>query len=308
MTIEQAPCFASAVVYVRNDANTVADFITTLDSCMRKMFVHHEIVCVDDASTDDSAAIIRCTARKIDGNSLSTIRFDHFHGREIAMQSGVELAIGDFVFEFDNAVLNFDPIALAEAYRKAIEGHDIVGVSPVGKRKIASRLFYRAMKSSGGLDRLMDTETFRLLSRRAINRIKDMCQTVPYRKAVYFSCGLPTTIIACTSIGVEQPRQDKAYRAETAINALLLFTKIGYRIALGLTLFMMAAALFMIIYSFICYFAGITITGWMTTILFLSFAFFGLFGILAIVIKYLQIIVNLTFRKKNFAYECIERY
>ena len=64
----------------------------------------------------------------------------------------------------------------------------------------------------------------------------------------------------------------------------------------------------MIVYSFICYFAGITISGWMTTILFLSFAFFGLFGILAIVIKYLQLIVNLVFKKKRFSYESIERY
>lgn len=306
--IDHAHCFASAVVYIRNSAETAAEFIVTLDQYLDEMFTAHEIICVNDNSTDESARVIRNASHQIKNNSLTTIHFGHFHGLEVAMQAGVELSIGDFVFEFDEAILNFDKAALAKAYEKAIGGYDIVGVSPHGKRKLASRLFYRAMGSARDLEAPMDTETFRLLSRRAINRIKDICQIVPYRKAIYSSCGLPSTNLTHETLTVSRSSQDRAYRIETAIDALLLFTQIGYRIALGLTFVMMAAALFMIVYSFASYFAGITIAGWMTTILFLSFAFLGLFGILAIVIKYLQLIVNLTFRKKSFVYESVERY
>lgn len=191
--------------------------------------------------------------------------------------------------------------------KKAAEGNDIVGVSPNTKSKLSSRLFYKVMGPIGSSNDLMCTESFRLLSRRAINRVKDMCNVTPYRKAVYASSGLNYAIVFFTPTSSEKP-QDRGYRIDTAVNALLLFTRIGYRISIGLTFFMMAAALIMIVYSFVCYFAGITITGWMTTILFLSFAFFGLFGILAITIKYLQLIVNLVFKKKNFSYESIERY
>lgn len=303
----QAHCFASAVVYVHNNASTVAQFITTLGQYLQDTFTAHEIICVNDASSDDSAQIIREVSRSINNGSITTIHFNHRLGPELAMQAGIELSIGDFVYEFDFATMNFSQSTLSNAYEKASEGYDIVGVSPDTKSKLSSRLFYRAMGPVGNSEDLMHTEAFRLLSRRAINRVKDMCQVTPYRKAVYASSGLRYATIFFSPSSTEKLR-DKGYRTDTAINALLLFTRIGYRISIGLAFFMMAVALFMIIYSFVCYFAGITISGWMTTILFLSFAFLGLFGILAIVIKYLQLIVNLTFKKKSFSYESIERY
>ena len=37
------------------------------------------------------------------------------------------------------------------------------------------------------------------------------------------------------------------------------------------------------------------------------FAFFGLFGILTIVIKYLQLIVELVFKRKHYSFEGIEK-
>ena len=304
---KQAHCFASAVVYAHNDAATITRFITDLNEYLRTTFTSHEIICINDASTDGTAQAIKNAAHEIGCNSITTIHFNHRLGPELAMQAGVELSIGDFVYEFDSAIMNFNQSTLADAYEKASEGYDIVGVSPDGKPKLSSRLFYKAMGPVGNSDDLMCTESFRLLSRRAINRVKDMCQVTPYRKAVYASSGLRYATIFFAPSSTRK-LQDKAYRTDTAINALLLFTRIGYRISIGLALFMMAVALFMIIYSFACYFAGITISGWMTTILFLSFAFLGLFGILAIVIKYLQLIVNLVFKKKSFSYENIERY
>lgn len=303
----QAHCFVSAVIYVHDNASTIAQFIETLNSYLQDTFAAHEIICVNDASSDDSAQIIREVSRSIDSGSITTIHFNHRLGPELAMQAGIELSIGDFVYEFDFATMNFSQSTLASAYKKASEGYDIVGVSPNTKSKLSSRLFYKAIGPAGNSEDLMHTEAFRLLSRRAINRVKDMYQITPYRKAVYASSGLRYATIFFAPSSTER-LQDKAYRTDTAINALLLFTRIGYRISIGLAFFMMAAALFMIVYSFACYFAGITISGWMTTILFLSFAFLGLFGILAIVIKYLQLIVNLVFKKKSFSYESIERY
>ncbi|MBP5698481.1 MAG: glycosyl transferase family 2, partial [Alphaproteobacteria bacterium] len=55
------------------------------------------------------------------------------------------------------------------------------------------------------------------------------------------------------------------------------------------------------------YFTRTPVEGWTTTILFLSFAFFGLFGVLTVIIKYLQIIVNLIFKRKTYNFESIEK-
>ena len=42
-------------------------------------------------------------------------------------------------------------------------------------------------------------------------------------------------------------------------------------------------------------------------ILFLSMAFFGLFGILTIIVKYLQLLISLNFKRKQYCFESIEK-
>ena len=49
------------------------------------------------------------------------------------------------------------------------------------------------------------------------------------------------------------------------------------------------------------------VAGWTTTILFLSVAFLGLFGVMTVVIKYLQLLVGLVFKRKHYSFESIEK-
>ena len=60
-------------------------------------------------------------------------------------------------------------------------------------------------------------------------------------------------------------------------------------------------------YSVVIYLTQNPVEGWTTTILFLSFAFFGLFSVLTVIIKYLQIIVDLIFKRKTYNFESIEK-
>ena len=155
----------------------------------------------------------------------------------------------------------------------------------------------------------MTTETFRLLSRRVINRISSMNRTIPYRKAVYANCGLQTDNIKYKpGIGSKEgyDPKEKRYRIGLAVDSLILFTELGYRFSMAMTAIMMMVAAFMVIYSVFAYLVIHPIEGWTTTILFLSVAFLGLFGILTIIIKYLQMILNLIFKRRQYAYESIE--
>ena len=91
------------------------------------------------------------------------------------------------------------------------------------------------------------------------------------------------------------------------MDTLLLFTDVGYRLSMFMTALMMLATVFMAVYSLVIFIIGNPVEGWTTTILFLSFAFFGLFGILTVVVKYLQILVDLVFRRKKYIFESIEK-
>lgn len=81
----------------------------------------------------------------------------------------------------------------------------------------------------------------------------------------------------------------------------------GHRFSIGMTAVMIFTAVFMIAYSFIVYLFGNPVEGWTTIVLFLSFAFFGLFGLITIIIKYLQILVDLVFRRKRYSFESLEK-
>lgn len=305
--------FVSAVIYVHNCENRIERFLNAIIDVVENNFEHSEIICVNDFSEDESVDLIKKMSRKVKSTSISVINMSYFHGLEIAMNAGVDMSIGDFVFEFDNTDLDFDSSVIMEIYEHSLEGFDIVSASPNKRQKLSSKLFYKAFDNFTSLSYKMNTESFRILSRRVINRISSMNKTIPYRKAVYANCGLKTDNIKYkiyknnAERGKETDKKEKEYRADLAIDSLILFTEIGYRFSKGMTVIMMLMSIFMILYSLITYFIAHPVEGWTTTILFLSVAFFGLFGILTIVVKYLQILVDMVFKRKHYSFESIEK-
>ena len=305
--------FMSAVIYVHNAEKNIAEFLQTVIRIMEDNFEHSEIICINDRSDDSSLVKIREISKLAKMTNVSVLNMSYFHGIELAMNAGVDLAIGDFVLEFDTPVFDFDPEEVMHVYLRALEGYDIVSASPDRGQKFSSKLFYFIFDKFTDLSYKMYTESFRVLSRRVINRISSMNKTIPYRKAVYANCGLRTDNIVYRSSSSGElsrekiSREERKYRSRLAIDTLILFTEVGYRFSMMMTVMMILTALGMALYSVVIYVTGTPVEGWTTTILFLAFSFFGLFGILTIIIKYLQILVDLVFRRKRYSYEGIEK-
>ena len=303
--------FISAVIYVHNAREHITAFMHMLITVLEANFEHSEIICVNDCSEDESLQLIRESAKSAKVTNISVLNMSYFHGLELAMNAGVDLAIGDFVFEFDTIVFDYKPEEIMHVYRRALEGYDIVSASPDKWQKFTSNLFYFIFDKFTDLSHKMYSETFRILSRRVINRVSSMNKTVPYRKAVYAHCGLKTgNMVYQQAGGIANRRndiQEKKYRRRLAVDVLILFTDMGYRFSMSMTFIMMLMAFAIAVYSVVIYIIGNPVEGWTTTILFLSFSFFGLFGILTIIIKYLQILVDLVFRRKRYSFEGIEK-
>lgn len=302
----------SVVIYVHNAEKRIDEFLKTVVNVMEENFEHSEIICVNDCSNDESVEHIKKISIQAKSTSISVLNMSYYHGLEMAMNAGVDLAIGDFVFEFDTTVLDFDKSEIMKVYRKSLEGFDIVSASPNRKQRLSSRAFYHVFERFTNLSHKLYTETFRILSRRVINRISSMNKTVPYRKAIYANCGLKTENIVYTLTNVNKDivasdRSEKKYRGRLAVDSLLLFTEVGYRFSITMTVLMMLMTIFMIVYSIVIYVMSTPAAGWTTTILFLSVAFFGIFGVLTIIIKYLQILLDLVFKRKRYSFESIEK-
>lgn len=302
--------FVSAVIYVHNAEDRIERFLDMVVEVMERNFEHSEIICVNDSSEDGSLSIIRKVSKAAEKTSISVVNMSYYHGLELAMDAGMDLAIGDFVFEFDNTVADFNSSVIMEIYRHSLEGYDIVSASPNRKERMSSRLFYRIFAKFAAVSYRMNTESFRVLSRRVINRVSSMNKTAPYRKALYANCGLKTDCIRYEVTGEwskARDRKEQRYRMDLAADALILFTEVGYRFSMTMTVVMMLMSIFMTVYSLVTYFVIHPVEGWTTTILFLSVAFFGLFGILTIIVKYLQLLVDMVFKRKHYSFESIEK-
>ena len=302
--------FASVVIYVHNAEKRIENYLKTIIEVMEGNFEHSEIICVNDSSDDNSLALIKKTSEIASTTSVSVVNMSYFHGLELSMNAGLDLSIGDFVFEFDNTYLDFDPAVIMDIYRRLLQGFDIVSASADRREKFTSKLFYKAFDRYSDLSCKMSTESFRVLSRRVLNRIDSMNKTIPYRKAVYANCGLKTDNIryrVVDQISRTTDKKERTFRSHLAVDSLILFTEMGYSFAKLMTVLMMCMSIFMIAYSIIIYATSNPVAGWTTTILFLSVGFFGLFGILTIVIKYLQLLVDLVFKRKQYSFESIEK-
>lgn len=301
--------FVSAVVYVHNAEKRIENFLKMLISEMESNFENSEIICVNDASNDHSLLKIKEVSQSASTTSVSVVNMSYFHGLELAMNAGVDLSIGDFVFEFDNTIVDYDSKLIMDVYKRSLEGFDIVSAALKCPQKLTSSIFYRVFETFSEQSVKMSTESFRVLSRRVINRISSMNKTIPYRKVLYANCGLRTDKIMYSADvrNHKLDQREKKFKSRLAVDSLILFTDMGYSFSKMMTIIMMLISLFMIVYSVIIYSTANPVAGWTTTILFMSIAFFGLFGVLTVIIKYLQILVDLVFKRRQYSFENIEK-
>lgn len=291
--------FISAVVYLHNDGAQAMAFCRMLAGALDAHFRQYEIVAVDDACTDDTVEQLRAWGRG-QGAPLTILHMSLYHGIENAMNAGLDAAIGDYVYEFDAAALPCAPELVFAAYQKALEGNDIVSVCPETSR---SRLFYALFNANSRSPYRLRTDVFRLVTRRAINRVHATSAHLPYRKAAYAASGLKMADLTFAG----QAAQKQRGRFDLALDSLALYTDAGFKVSIGITLCMLALALAELAYTLVVFLTGRPVAGWTTTMFVITVGFAGLFAVLAIVVKYLTLLLDLTFRRQKYLVESIEK-
>ncbi len=301
--------FISAVIYVHNNEKHIKTFLEKINDALSKNFEKYEIICVNDKSTDNSIEEIKKIGSTIDG-IIQIVNMSYYQGLELSMNAGVDLSVGDFVYEFDNIILDYDLDVIMQVYNEALNGYDIVSATSNKKRRITSSIFYSIFNKSFKGMYPIHTETFRILSRRAINRVKTLNATIPYRKVAYANCGLKLNSVQYESINNTSLKFSKEVhkaRKSLGIDSLILFTDVAYKFSISMAFIMMLLTLVTGIYTVLIFLNSKPIAGWTTTMLLLSVAFFGTFAILTIIIKYLTIVIDLIFRKQQYLIESIEK-
>lgn len=303
--------FISAVIYLNTaeNAQKLSDFIAHLMGVLSDNFLKYEIICVDDGSPQEYLDEVKQTVQQR-SVPVTVLHMSFYQGMELAMNAGRDLAIGDYVLEFDECVWNFPDDMIMQAYREVLKEWDIVCCADRTKEGITSKAFYELYNRFSGTQHLLESDNFRILSRRGINRVCSLNRSIPYRKAVYANCGLRFKVMHFDPVFrtyYGKDKKTKRFRKNLALDALLLYTDIGTRFSTLMAGLMALIAAVLAVYSLVVYLNGIAVVGWTTTMLFLSFGFFGFFALMAVVIKYLSLILNIVFRKEKYLFQSIEK-
>lgn len=222
--------FISIVVYLKDDEEHISNFFQQISSVFENNFVAYEYILVDDANNNGLHEKIRQIARKL-RSSVTLVMLSAEHGCDAAITAGVDLSIGDFVYEFESIIIDYPIELIMDVYRKATTEYDVVSLSPEKKSSMTSKLFYKMLEKYANRPAKLTTEVFRLVSRRSINRINSMSGRIRYRKILYHTCGMSSAVISYKPIGMLRRKKESfSSRLHRSIEIMLAYSKLPIRL------------------------------------------------------------------------------
>jgi len=188
----------SIVVPLYNEAEVITILYERLTAVLNHLEMSYELVLVDDGSRDGTPrALSRLAAAD---PAVTAVFLSRNFGKEAALTAGLEHALGEAVIVMD-ADLQDPPELIPDMIRAWRDGADVVCMrrrSRAGeswfKRYSASR-FYRLLNAISEVEIPPDTGDFRLLSRRAVEALKQLNERNRYMKGLFAWIGMPTVVI-----------------------------------------------------------------------------------------------------------------
>ena len=310
-TISKNKCFVSAVVYVHNDAKSdIEYFFGNVIGKIRESFENVEVIIVTDDDSLDQVPNIKQIINDSDKEKviISRIKLSYDQGLEAAMCAGDDLAMGDYIFEFDTISVNYEMNLILDVFNKSREGFDIVFAGD-DTMKLSSRIFYKLINHNRA--KSVKHDTFRIVSRRAVNRVKRMSSNIRYRKYQYVISGLPLEYISykpTKKLDQKASNKNSSYRWNSGISYLMMYTKVIERINLALSMIFLLMTVFAgawALYSF--FFDSNTVSGWVSLMGVISFGFFGMFLLLMFIVKYMTILLEINTKKVEYIIDNVDK-
>lgn len=227
----------SILIPAYNEAEVLPKLFARLHSLVESnKHVSFEFLFINDGSDDDTLTIIKQAAAR--NHRISYINLSRNFGKETAMMAGFDHAKGDAVIVID-ADLQDPPELIPQMIKFWEDGYDDVYArrrSRQGEtwlKKKTSQLYYRLLQSSTRVPIQIDTGDFRLLSRRAVDALKQYRESERMTKALFSIIGYKKKEITYDRDPRAAGETKWSYLklVDLAINGLTSFTTAPLRIA-----------------------------------------------------------------------------
>lgn len=176
------------VVPAYNESEGLREFHKRLAAVLDQLGLRSTVLYVDDGSLDDTYAVME-SLRAGDAR-VSTLKLSRNFGKELALTAGLDHADADAVIVID-ADLQDPPELIPEFVRYWREGNDIVygtrssRAGETGLKKLTAAGFYRVMSRLSATPVPRDTGDYRLLSRRALDGLKQLRERQRFMKGLF---------------------------------------------------------------------------------------------------------------------------
>jgi glycosyltransferase involved in cell wall biosynthesis len=163
-------------VPVLNEEALLPELRRRLQGALEPVAGGHEIVFVDDGSTDGSAPMIEHWTQEDD--SIMLVQLSRNFGMDVAMSAGLDYASGDWVCLL-HADLQDPPELIPEMLAMAEAGADVVYARRIGRedsrmKRWLAIAFYAVMERLAQVPYQGQAGDFRLMSRRVVEVVRQM--------------------------------------------------------------------------------------------------------------------------------------
>lgn len=203
----------SVVVPAFNEEAVLHECHSRLSKVLDALGVSAEIVFVNDGSTDNTPEVLY-RLREQDPR-VAVVELSRNFGKEIALTAGLDHAQGEAVVVID-ADLQDPPELIPELIKQWREGYDVVYATRVARdgetylKKATAGAFYRLIQQVSRVKIPADTGDFRLLSRRAVDALKQLREQHRFMKGLFSWIGYPQKSVPY--------RRDPRFAGETKWN------------------------------------------------------------------------------------------
>jgi glycosyltransferase involved in cell wall biosynthesis len=176
------------VVPAYNESEGLREFHKRLAAVLDPLDLRSSVLYIDDGSRDDTWAVME--SLRASDPRVSTLKLSRNFGKELALTAGLDHADADAVIVID-ADLQDPPELIPEFIRYWREGNDIVygtrasRAGETGLKKLTSAGFYRVMSRLSATPVPRDTGDYRLLSRRALDGLKQLRERQRFMKGLF---------------------------------------------------------------------------------------------------------------------------
>jgi dolichol-phosphate mannosyltransferase len=275
----QTPIRLSIVSPVYRSESLVAALVNRISASVEPLTEAYEIVLVEDCGPDASWEKIVEECRK--HPKVVGIKLSRNFGQQYAIQAGLDAARGEWIVVMD-CDLQDRPEEIPKLYHKGLEGFDIVLASRKNRKdnffkKFASQAFYAVLTYLTDVKQDPSVAHFMLLHRKVVNALK---QIGDYHRS--YPMLVKWVGFRITKVEIEHAEREdgksSSYsfkkRLNLAVNTILSFSDKPLRLIVNLGLFISLIAVLIAVSQIFLYLkGGITVQGW--TSLFIALSFFS---------------------------------